>query len=110
MTPLLQLVHIHNTAIFMYVDIKMININNSDVEREIENVHTSSVVESKISFSIVKIDDCFAKARQLSIPPTSFNKCFIYYIPSSKILKFPSVINFDIITRDDINFHFHFLP
>ena len=31
----------------------------------------------------------------------------IYYIPSSEILKFPSVINFDIITSDDINFHFH---
>ena len=34
----------------------------------------------------------------------------IYYIPSSEILEFPSVINFDIITTDDINFHFHFLP
>ena len=30
----------------------------------------------------------------------------IYYIPSSKILEFPSVINFD-ITSNDINFHFH---
>ena len=34
----------------------------------------------------------------------------IYYIPSREILEFPSVINFDIITSDDINFHFHFLP
>ena len=34
----------------------------------------------------------------------------LYYIPSSEILEFPSVINFDIITSDDINFHFHFLP
>ena len=34
----------------------------------------------------------------------------IYYIPSSEIQEFPSVINFDIITSDDINFHFHFLP
>ena len=33
-----------------------------------------------------------------------------YYIPSSEILEFPSVINFDIITSADINFHFHFLP
>ena len=33
-----------------------------------------------------------------------------YYIPSSEILEFPSVMNFDIITSDDINFHFHFLP
>ena len=33
-----------------------------------------------------------------------------YYIPSSEILEFPSVINFDIITTDDINFHFYFLP
>ena len=33
-----------------------------------------------------------------------------YYIPSSQILEFPSVINFHIITSDDINFHFHFLP
>ena len=31
------------------------------------------------------------------------------YIPSSEILEFPSVINFDIITSGDINFHFHFL-
>ena len=29
-----------------------------------------------------------------------------YYIPSSEILEFPSVINFEIITSDDINFHF----
>ena len=34
----------------------------------------------------------------------------IYYIPSGEILEFPSVINFDIITSDDINFHFLFLP
>ena len=34
----------------------------------------------------------------------------IYHIPSSEILEFPSVINFDIITSDHINFHFHFLP
>ena len=33
-----------------------------------------------------------------------------YYIPSSEILEFCTVINFDIITRDDINFHFHILP
>ena len=33
----------------------------------------------------------------------------IYDIPSSEILEFPSVINFDIITSDNINFHFHFL-
>ena len=32
-------------------------------------------------------------------------KINIYYIPSSEILEFPSVINFDIITSDDINFH-----
>ena len=32
-----------------------------------------------------------------------------YDIPSSEILEFPGVINFDIITSDDINFHFHFL-
>ena len=35
---------------------------------------------------------------------------WLYHIPSSEILEFPSVINFDIITSDDINFHFHFLP
>ena len=29
-----------------------------------------------------------------------------YYKPSSEILEFPSVINFDIITSDNINFHF----
>ena len=34
----------------------------------------------------------------------------LYYIPSSEILEFPSVINFDIITNDNINIHFHFLP
>ena len=33
----------------------------------------------------------------------------VYYIPSSEILEFPRVINFD-ITSDDINFYFHFLP
>ena len=33
-----------------------------------------------------------------------------YYIPSSEILEFPSEINFDIISSNDINFHFHFLP
>ena len=32
-----------------------------------------------------------------------------YYIPSCEILEFPSIINFDIITSDNINFHFHFL-
>ena len=32
-----------------------------------------------------------------------------YYIPSSEIHEFPCVVNFDIITSDDINFHFHFL-
>ena len=35
---------------------------------------------------------------------------YTYYIPRSEILEFSSVINFDIITSDDINFHFHFLP
>ena len=30
----------------------------------------------------------------------------VHYIPSSEILEFPSVINFDIITSDNINFHF----
>ena len=34
----------------------------------------------------------------------------IYYTPNSEILEFPSVINFDIITSDDIDFHCHFLP
>ena len=34
----------------------------------------------------------------------------IYYIPSPEILEFPNEINFDIITSDDINFHFQFLP
>ena len=33
-----------------------------------------------------------------------------YYIPNSEILEFPSVINFDIVTSDDINFYLHFLP
>ena len=37
-------------------------------------------------------------------------KILFYYIPSSEILEFPSVINFDIITSDDIIIHFHFLP
>ena len=31
----------------------------------------------------------------------------VYYISSSEIVEFPSVINSDIITSDDINFHFH---
>ena len=39
-----------------------------------------------------------------------YNVSLFYYIPSSEILEFPSVINFDIITSDDINFYFHFLP
>ena len=30
----------------------------------------------------------------------------VYYIPRSEILEFSSVINFDIITSDDTNFHF----
>ena len=30
-------------------------------------------------------------------------------IPSSEILQFPGVINFDIISSEDVNFHFHFL-
>ena len=34
----------------------------------------------------------------------------IYYIPNSEILEIPSVINFDIITSDDIDFYCHFLP
>ena len=38
------------------------------------------------------------------------HKNCIYYIPNSEILEFSSVINFDIITCDDINIHFHFLP
>ena len=36
--------------------------------------------------------------------------CDFHYIPSSEILEFPSVINFDIITCDDINFHLKSLP
>ena len=42
-------------------------------------------------------------------PETGHRYYTFYYIPSSEILEFPSVINFDIITSDDINFHFHFL-
>ena len=38
------------------------------------------------------------------------NQNELHYIPSSEILEFPSVIEFDIITGEDINFHFHFLP
>ena len=48
-----------------------------------------------------------------SVKSHMFNKQLnnvVYYIPSSEILEFPSLINFDIITSDDINFHFHFLP
>ena len=37
-------------------------------------------------------------------------KNIFYYTLNSEILEFPSVINFDIITSDDINFDFHFLP
>ena len=33
-------------------------------------------------------------------------RTLFYYIPRSEILEFPSVINLDIITSDDINFHF----
>ena len=48
-------------------------------------------------------------------PPALRDHCsdattLLYHIPSSEILEFPGVINFDIITSDDINFHFHFLP
>ena len=46
--------------------------------------------------------------RQIVKKVHSVNYLF-YYIPCSEILQFPSVINFDIITSDDINFHFHFL-
>ena len=45
----------------------------------------------------------------LSMLVKSCLSIFFYYIPSSEILEFNSVINFDIITSDDINFHFHFL-
>ena len=45
----------------------------------------------------------------IACPYFSINIINIYYIPSSEILEFPSVIDFD-ITSDDINFHFHFLP
>ena len=40
----------------------------------------------------------------------SFASMVIYYIPGSEIMEFPSVINFDIITNNDIDFQFHFLP
>ena len=35
---------------------------------------------------------------------------FIIIIPSREILEFPKVMNFDIITIENINLHFHFLP
>ena len=44
------------------------------------------------------------------INESRMSKKNVYYIPSGEILKFPRVINFDIITSDDINFPFHFLP
>ena len=50
-------------------------------------------------------------------PPLSYFDTFLLlyspmtaYISGSEILEFSSVINFDIITSGDINFHFHFLP
>ena len=52
----------------------------------------------------------FLETLELSNVNASKYLKFVYYIPSSEILEFPSVINFDIITSDDINFHFHFLP
>ena len=45
-----------------------------------------------------------------ALTPSAHSMTHIYHIPSSEILDFPSVINFDIITSDDINFHFQFLP
>ena len=60
-----------------------------------------------ISVYLVLFDlkrECVQKHRRALVKEMFIN------IPSSEILEFPSVINFDIIISDDINFHFHFLP
>ena len=51
---------------------------------------------------------CLDQSKNLLYSKKS-RKILLYYIPSSEILEFPGVINFDIITSDDINFHVHFL-
>ena len=60
---------------------------------------------------VVKRWDCVVKSYQANIVKrTLLNTCTDQNKAGSEILEFPSVINFDIITSDDINFHFHFLP
>ena len=54
-----------------------------------------------------KIDELESDIKS-QLNKVGINRC--YYIPSSEILEIPCVINFDIITSDDSNFHFHFLP
>ena len=53
--------------------------------------------------SVVFTSRCVRKFCYLARPSVSRDIKF-YYIPSSEILEFPSVINFDIITSDDIDF------
>ena len=50
----------------------------------------------------------YSKGKSVQMKPGTFK--YKYYIPSSEIQEFPSVMNFDTIASDDINFHFHFLP
>ena len=82
-----------------------------------ENKSVFSVLIRNLIFSNFTIIACLQIFSDTSyseatapFPRTIWINILIHYIPSSEILEFSSVINVDIITSDDINFPFHFLP
>ena len=134
------------TAKFIFVCVR--NDKTRLIRRlKINRIRMSCCRISKISNSVGRNDNFRAKARKLSILPTSLDiydiqqhyirilyfynshldlkriciftmififspfwfefrtKCILLY-NGNEIQEFPSVINFDIITSDDINFHF----
>ena len=66
-------------------------------------LHVTYVDINILELMVVKTESRLRKAIHSIVSAKAF-----YYIPSGEILEFPSVINFNIITSDDINFHFHF--
>ena len=66
------------------------------------SVHARNHLAQRNKYSLVDVDDRIFITICLNV---KWN-IDVYYIPSSEILEFPSVINFDIIYSDDINFHF----
>ena len=89
--------NVRKTYIYTYIQTQ----RERDRQTDRQTDHESSPLYSRLAL--------FPKFDYESLMPflqqTKDNNSF-YYIRSSEILEFPSVINFDIITSDDIKFHF----